>query len=225
MHRSRPSASTLTSASRLSLKVFSCSRPLFSSDSTMRDFIWATFPFFPQNQHPVRQQSEPGHRNLLRGHHRRTSADGGGSKPLPRFHLTRQMSHGRRSKLKLFVPRRAQANRSASFFPSPDNVPQPWLKKDHLWGRGNSSINSLFIVQRLWWSCQEGGQLTPRSCCCWALPGRRSSARNMHCSLQAGQHPSAANRDSWVENQDLFSPCLNTANAHKSWRVFFFPTL
>lgn len=44
-------------------------------------------------------------RNLLRGHRGSTSADGGGSKPLPRFRLARQMSHGRRSKLKLFVPR------------------------------------------------------------------------------------------------------------------------
>lgn len=45
------------------------------------------------------------------------------SKPLPHFHLTWQISRGKHSKWKLFVPRWAQANRSASFFPSPDNVP------------------------------------------------------------------------------------------------------
>lgn len=129
MHQSHPSASASTSASNLSLKVFSCSRPLLSSDSTIRDFIWATLPLFPQNQHPVHQRRGPEHRKLLRGHHGSTSTDGGGTKPLPRSHLTRQMSLGRPGKLKLFVPRRAQANRSASFFPSLDNVPQPRLRR------------------------------------------------------------------------------------------------
>jgi len=119
MHQSHPSASASTYTSRLSLKVFSCCRPLFSSDSTIRDSICATFPLFPQNQHS----------NVLCGHRRSTSADGGSSKPLPRCHcLTQQMSHGKCNKLKLFVPRRPRANRSASFFPSPDNVPQPGLR-------------------------------------------------------------------------------------------------
>lgn len=68
--------------------------------------------------------------------------------PPPRCHME---SAGDKS---FFCSSGARANRSARLFPSPDNEPQPWVKGDHLWG--NSSINSLFILQGLWWSCQEG---------------------------------------------------------------------
>jgi len=42
-----------------------------------------------------------------------------------------------------------------------------------------------------------------------------SKARNMHFSLQAGQHPTAMNGDIWAENQDLFSQHLYSQCSHK----------
>lgn len=132
--------------------------------------------------------------------------------PTPGFHLPDATRKAQGMKGFLFLG--ARGNRSARLVPSPDNEPEPWARGTTS-GDEETVQSTAYLFFKAFDGAAKKGSISTEEC--WLL---HSSARNINFSLQAGQHPSATNGDSWVENQDHSFQSSNTAHAHKSWVLF-----
>lgn len=132
--------------------------------------------------------------------------------PLPQFHLPD--ATWKMQIKSCFCSSGARANHSARLFPSPDNEPQPWVRGTTS-GDKETVQSTAYLFFNFFDEAAKKGSISTEEF--WLL---HSSARNIHFSLQAGQHPSATNRDSWVENQDLSSSTQIQPMLTKSWVLF-----
>lgn len=101
--------------------------------------------------------------------------------PCPRCHMENTGDE------RFFCSSGARANRSARLFPSPDNEPQPWVRGTTS-GDEETVQSTAYLFSNVFDEAAKKGSISAEEC--WLL---HSSARNIHFSLQAGQHPNATN--------------------------------